>query len=373
MPDCTCRQRLLDAAAQLLVEADRLRRDRRTRSNADYTTARANAYGAAAGFLAHQEQRMTTDFLTTITPEIRRNHQGRPYVTLPDGKEVTYTRCTTFIKVLEDTYRLGLWEQRMVAKGLSLRPDYLLAVATIPFEDKDRLNELCDQAREAAKASAAATTGTAVHKLTEYHDRGIAIPPVPDVAMADLDAYRAATTGIEWLMIEQGIVHDDLKVHGTPDRIGREARQKPRVYDVKTGDIQYGIATIAMQMAVYARGIAYDHVTKTRTPLPEDIDLEWATIIHLPAGSAKCELIDVDIAAGWEGVQLAQQVHAWRKRHDFTRPHGALTFPDLFGLIDLCATPDDVRALWSDHQDSWTDQHTEAAKARITVLAATAA
>jgi hypothetical protein len=363
---------LLAAAEQLLVDADRLRHDRRTRTNADFVTRRALAYAAAAGYLNQLEQKMTAEVLTTVTPEIRRDPRyGRPYVQPPGGgKEVTYQRCTTFIKALEDTYNLTQWQKRMVAKGLSLRPDYLLAVATTELDDKDKLNELCEQAMEAAKATSARTTGSAVHTLTEYHDRGLEIPVVPDSALADLAAYKQTTAGIEWLHIEAGVVLDELKVHGTPDRIGRWPGERPRVFDVKTGDIEWGIATIAMQMAVYAHGVLYDHTTKTRLPLPDDLDLEQAVIIHLPAGQARCELVDVDIAAGWEGVQLATLVHAWRKRKNLAAPHAH--GPDLFGLIGLAGDPDSVRHLWALHQDQWTDQHTAAAKARIDSLTAVA-
>jgi hypothetical protein len=38
--------------------------------------------------------------------------------------------------------------------------------------------------------------------------------------------------------------------------------------------------------------------------------------MHLPVGKATCTLYEVDIAAGWEAVQLAVAVREWRKRND---------------------------------------------------------
>ena len=305
--------------------------------------------------------------LTTVTPDIDRDRYGRPMIVPPGGgKKVAYRRCTTFVGVLEDTYNLSRWQQRNVALGLADRPDLLLSVAA-HRDDKDKLNRICEDAAEAAKSSAAATTGTAVHALTEIVDRGLDLPVIPDGAAADLAAYRKATAGIEWLAIETGIVVDDLKVHGTPDRIGRLPDGRVVVLDLKTGSVDFGMGKIAQQLAMYSRGVFYDHVGARRTPMPDGLDQDVAVVIHLPAGSGRCELLEVDIAAGWEGVQIAAQVWAWRSRKGLSRP--LATGFDLLGLIDLAATPDDVRALWGAHKDAWTEAHTAAAKARIDSLA----
>lgn len=368
---CTCRQRLLDAAAALLVDADRARRDPRFERNAENITRRATGYAAAAGLLHRQEHPMT-DTLTTVTPEIERDRYGRPLIVPPGGgRKVPYRRCTTYVSVLEDTWNLSRWSQRMVALGLADRPDLLLGVAA-HRDDKDKLNRLCEDAQEAAKAHAAATTGTAVHALTEIVDRGLDLPVIPDGAAADLDAYRRATAGIEWLAIEQGVVVDDLKVHGTPDRIGRLPDGRVVVADLKTGDVEYGLKKIEAQLAMYAHGVAYDHTTGTRAPLPDGLDLDTAVVIHLPAGSGRCELLEVDIAAGWADVAVCTQVWAVRGRKAQARPL-TLAAPDLLGLIALAASRDDLVALRAAHLDAWTDAHTEAAKARINSLAAPAA
>src|SRR5215831_14489249 len=107
----------------------------------------------------------TTDTFDPIPPAIRRDRWLRPLVVPPGGgKPVPYTRCTTYVSALEDTYNLSRWQQRMVAIGLAERQDLLLAVAA-HRDDKAHLNELCEKALEAAKGSAPATTGTALHKL----------------------------------------------------------------------------------------------------------------------------------------------------------------------------------------------------------------
>jgi hypothetical protein len=95
-----------------------------------------------------------TDPFSTPPVEIARDHWGRPMVVPPGGGKATpYTRCTTFVGVLEDTYNLSRWQQRMVAIGLNDRPDLAIAVSA-HRDDKVRLSAICDEAMEAAKAHA---------------------------------------------------------------------------------------------------------------------------------------------------------------------------------------------------------------------------
>jgi hypothetical protein len=154
----------------------------------------------------------------------------------------------------------------MVALGLADRPDLLLAAAA-HRDDKNKLNDICDQAKEAAKASASATTGTALHALTEQHDRGQTLGVLPADAKADLDAYIAATEPFEHLGIEEFVVHDGFKIGGTFDRL---VRYNGEVYiaDLKTGSVDFGIGKIAMQLAVYAHSVRYDPATHLRSSLP---------------------------------------------------------------------------------------------------------
>jgi hypothetical protein len=316
----------------------------------------------------------TTDALDTGVP---RDRYQRPLVVPPGGgKPIPYTRCTTYVGVLEDTYNLGLWQQRMLATGLASRPDLLLAVASTDPGDKKALDRVCSDAREAAAANAAATTGTALHALTERIDRGQPLGAIPGAYQADLHAYERATAYLTWTHIEAFTVHDDLKIGGTPDRValidGRAV-----IADVKTGRIDYGAGKIAMQLAVYAHSLAYDHHTGERTPLGDHVDVERAIVIHLPAGEGRCDLVEVDITAGWQAVQLATQVRAWRARKDLTRtitPPASAVDPtplpefDLDDAIATAPTGDALRALWAANAHRWGDAHTALARARMAVL-----
>lgn len=152
-----------------------------------------------------------------------------------------YKRCTNWIDVIQNEYALKQWDRRLVAYGMSQRPDLVLAAAAckpphdkkvLTQEDKDALQQIADQAKEFAKGSAAATIGTSLHKLTERMDLGETLGFVPAPWPADLKAYQEATKDIEWIDIESFRVHDEYKVGGTADRIGwYEGRL--RIFDVK--------------------------------------------------------------------------------------------------------------------------------------------
>jgi hypothetical protein len=326
--------------------------------------------------------------LATPAAEIRRDRWGRPLVSpVGGGKAVAYTRCTTFVGSIEDTYNLSKWQQRMVALGLADRRDLQLAVAA-HREDAGRLNQICEDALEAAKGHAAATTGTALHAITETYDRGHKVGILPDDAKADLDAYVAATKDLKPIHIEQFMVQDPLKVGGTPDRISKYAVDGKRyVTDLKTGSIEHGYLKIAAQLAMYARSRPYD-VEKGERMEPHGADLERGIVIHLPAGSATCTLYWVDLLVGWEVVQLCRRVRDKRsvKFDALMSPVGGpngktwhtnttggpadrpANPPTLAQQVAACATPDAVRELWRAHASDWTDELTQLAKNHIETL-----
>lgn len=313
------------------------------------------------------EADMTEGTIPDPFAEVPRDRYMRPLI-IPagGGKPVAYTRCTTFVGVLEDTFNLSKWQQRMVALGLTKRPDLLLAVSA-HSDDKKRLDGICDEAREAAAASSAATTGTALHKLTERVDRGENVD-IPKVAKADVNAYLAALDGMDRLHIEALTVHDELKVAGTPDRV-LMVDGTPVIADLKTGSIDFGIGKIAMQLAMYSRSLRYE-LDGTRHSL--DVDQDRALVIHLPAGSGECKLVWVDIRAGWEAVQVAAEVRAWRARKNLATPYAPAQRTTSLSVARLILeAPDEatLRQIWADHRDVWSDDLTKRAAARKAELA----
>lgn len=287
------------------------------------------------------------DFVNT---EIPRDRWGRPMILPPGGrKRVAYRRCTTFVGCLDDTYGLMQWKSRQVALGMGQRKDLVLAAAAANPDDKKTLNEIAEKATEHAQASSAATTGTALHSLTERIDRGQELGYVPAEYQADLDAYRKATAAIEFSAIEAFRVHDEWQVAGTADRIGMW-RGRPTIFDIKTGSVDYP-AKMAMQLAMYARMVPYDIAADKRVADPERIDPNRGVIIHLPAGKGTCDLYEVDLSAGWGACIIAHQVWRWRATKDLvTRvdPDAPTPKPVTWeSLIANAGSLDRLREIWT--------------------------
>jgi hypothetical protein len=338
----------------------------------------------------------------TPNTDIPRDRYSRPLVTPPDGsKPIPYTRCTTYVSCLEDTYNLAKWQKRMVAVGLAARPDLLLRASSLgadpgPTDEaakkrwKKEMDATCDAASEAAASSASATVGTALHSLTERIDRGLDIGTIPDTYKPHLKAYEQATRNLQAVHIERFCVQDQLKVGGTPDRIVT-IDGLPGLYiaDVKTGAIDFGVGKMAMQLAVYAHSHLYNHQTGTRTPLA-DVNTDRGIIIALNAATGTCELKWIDIAKGWQAVELATQVRDWRAANNLMRPFDipAAQLPmdptpaqdqarDLTAeaqaaltvAIHKATSEDELIQLWTAAGTAWQPHHTEMVKARKAELA----
>jgi hypothetical protein len=279
--------------------------------------------------------------------ELQRDRFGRPMLMPPSGKgkRIPYRRTTTFVGCLDDQSGLMRWLENQVAFGMGQRSDLVLAAAATDPGDKKALRSIAEAAKEAAAASAAATRGTALHKLTERHDRGEILGVIPEEFRADIEAYKRATDGIEWLAIETFRVYDEWTVAGTADRIGM-INGRPVIADLKTGSIDYP-HKIAMQLAIYSRSTPYDIATDTRQPDAEPVCPTRGVIIHLPAGQGRCELVEVDIARGWGGCRIAKQVWDWRGTKGLTAPLAAVPTPPTWESLAADARGlDDLRLIW---------------------------
>lgn len=350
---------------------------------------------------------------TVELPDVPRDRWGRPLVIPPaGGRPVPYTRATTMAGASEDTYNLGRWQQRMTAVGLAQRPDLLLKVSSLGPEPPKvvrtgevewtdnpgyrpwvaAMDETCEAATEAAKATVKRTVGTALHKITERMDSDQEVGTVPMEYLPSLAAYAEATAGWEWLEIERFTVQDDLQVGGTPDRIARvPGHDRPVIADLKTGGVEYGTGKMAIQLALYAHSLLYD-LDGTRRPMPDGLDTDVGLIIALDATRATCRILRLDIALGWSGALLARQIRAWRAHKEFTEPwvpgqapvpakprplwdHQAQLSPEanllLLAALGRAASVEELTEIWQSVRPSaWGDHHTRAAANRKAQLLA---
>lgn len=332
--------------------------------------------------------------MTIVTPDrdFTRDTWKRPLIIPPGGgKAVPYRRCTSYVDVIADKYRLQQWDKRQVAIGLAQRDDLRLQVLA-HLDNRDELDRACSSAKEYALASAAATKGTAFHSLTDIVDRGLELPAgLPGNIARTLEAFREATRALTVVAIEPKTCLDTYKVAGTPDRV-YEYEGTRYIGDTKTGTIRFGTLKIAAQLAVYARSSLYDVATGQRSHheasaargIIMDVDLEAETV----------DLVWVDLEAGREAVKVAKQVWDQRSLDKFaklTSPFGAtdrfslrlekrdaekaaeadaVKHDRLERMIRTCDDADAVRALWADHETDWTDDLTEVARKHIASLPA---
>ena len=83
-----------------------------------------------------------------------------------------HVRVTNYIKGLTDDFGLVQWQKRMVALGLTKRPDLIEKIQCMPDISSTELDILCADAKRAAGGDDAAALGTHLHSQTEHADQG---------------------------------------------------------------------------------------------------------------------------------------------------------------------------------------------------------
>lgn len=265
--------------------------------------------------------------------EAKRDQWGRYLVTPAKGggKPRGYTRVTTVAKTLDDGGGLMPWKATATVVGALRRPGLmarwqaLLATNPDPWYDggKDDCKRLVEECTTAGGSTDRADIGTALHQMTEEVDAGRLDPAslLPGMR-ADIEAYRAtmdrAGVLIDPRYIEALVILDEYEVAGTADRLRCKLPDgRIVVGDVKTGtDLKYSAQSIAVQLAAYAHANAvYDQESEARAEMPK-LDQDVALVIHLPAGEARCELLLIDIAAGWQAFERSMWARGWRKERN---------------------------------------------------------
>lgn len=332
-----------------------------------------------------------------------------------------YTRASGFAKVVEDTYNLERWTQRLIAYGMGHRPDLVLRAAAVQvWEDRDdkvrhdavraELGDIVARALEEAKGDRAATRGTAFHLLSEQADAGRDLSHLASDIAHGLAIWRHFMSIFRIVSTETFIVHDRWRVGGSFDRLvellvrvtirdgdGKVlAVLKPGtrlIVDLKTGRTSdYFGPAYGGQLATYAGGVPYVHVDDEaaaggddgRRAWPDDIapSQEWAVIPHVPVDRpGEAQLVWVDLSVGRRWGDLAAGVRADRGLPAFypaevdglgpppTGPAPAPTADEQFVaamLERIGAAPDEAAlgALYDQHAADWRPEFTAAAIVR---------
>ena len=265
-----------------------------------------------------------TEQMETVGEGPKRDRWGR-YLVVPEGggKAVAMTRATTISGLLDSRHAIEKWQQRHVAVGLASRPDLLAQVQSTTIEDKQTLNSVCQKALDASGADAAATMGTALHRVVEKVNLDPAAE-VPEAFAERIAEYRRVMDehGVTVCLdaVEQIHILAELGIAGMADCHVMVGGRR-YIFDLKTGSsIDYGAGGYAVQLSTYAASeTLYDPHTETHRPMPE-VDQERAIICHLPAKGGPATLKWLDITAGREALDHAVFAHRWRNRKDLLTP-----------------------------------------------------
>lgn len=266
-----------------------------------------------------------TDTMETVGEGPKRDRFGR-YLIVPEGggKAVAMTRATTISGLLDSRHAIEKWQQRHVAVGLASRPDLLAQVQSTTIEDKQTLNSVCQKALDASGADAAASMGTALHRVVEK----VNLDPdaeVPEAFAERIAEYRRvmAAHGVTVCTdaVEQIHVLAELGIAGMADAHVMVGGRR-YVFDLKTGSsVDYGAGGYSVQLAIYANATSiYDPHAEAHRPMPDDLDRDRAIICHLPAKGGEATLKWLDISAGREALDHAVFAHRWRSRKDLLVP-----------------------------------------------------
>ena len=250
--------------------------------------------------------------------------KGKGYV------EKLYSRCTSFVSVLDDTTQLQAWKLRITLTGLGVDHALLAELDRTDPDDKDALNSIAERAFEVGDGHAKAQKGTDLHTLTEYVDKGWPLPasltdyetgqerPVTLQDRADLAAWQRVVEDCGFIFngSECFVVQDEYQIGGTYDRRADPREpvcpcELPVILDLKTGRIDYGAGKIAQQLAVYAHSKDYDPVTGERSD--QDVCTHIGIVVHLPQGTGEATVHVVDLEAGWAAVELSSRVREHRR------------------------------------------------------------
>lgn len=279
------------------------------------------------------------------------------------GKEVLYTRCTTFVGALEDRQNLETWKIRTALLGVAA--DYRARAALLldhrvddgsllgrllaaSLDDIETLSGIAHEAFEAGDGFEKAQKGTDKHFIMECVDLGDPLPEGATLAdRVDAAAWLGLqeTYGIEHLDVEVFVVCDELKIGGTYDRRSTlrdpafwcEAcgdgpeKVTPKIVDLKSGRVDYGGGKMRQQLALYANSRNYDPVTGKRAD--QDVCTHLGFIFHLAADTGVVTPLACDLVAGWSDVQLS----AAARRHRSETRRGALS--EVVGMFSIVPAP----------------------------------
>lgn len=260
-----------------------------------------------------------------------RDQYDRPALWRADGKgRAPYLRASKLGDPFDKRDLLEDWGKRKVAEGVACN-EHLVVAVRAHRRNRDKMNALCEEALQLAKAKERAEQGTAEHHF--FDDIDLNRPTDrPRFLDDDAEAYTTLTRPrLEHLHVEQFVACDTwcgalpVFVGGRPDRCSRLLQDIPFppklrdeaqmdympageavIVDNKTGVwIQYSQIGWGLQLGTYAHGDPYDLESDERFEWIQRPRTDWALICHTPYGGGESRLHWLNIGKAWSYLVIA--------------------------------------------------------------------
>jgi hypothetical protein len=259
-------------------------------------------------------------------------------------------------KITADDFALEQWEKRMVAVGMTVRPDLAERVA-VDLTNREAIQAVCDDAKEAAKANNAANRGSQRHRVLELTLLGQTDEFVTEQQRQDgrildrtLDRYS-----LEPMLdrVEQFVVWPQIPICGRYDCILKYGGT-PAMFDLKSGRsaVDYPHSTVT-QLALYAYAPKTSKTITRKgdswmcedwTTMPDGMDLDVGYVILVGDDDEVGTLYALDLKHGYRAATAAMEIVAWRREHNYGRNLAQPVVPATEALAEAEAAPEVVDA-----------------------------
>lgn len=337
--------------------------------------------------------------LPPMLPRPQSKYDGMGRYKLPSpttGRPTAYTRMTTAVKVLEDTFNLGRWSRRETARRVyeaALGDRELDAQArrallkAFDSDDNTTINKTLDVLDNENGGKDAAELGTAVHDWLGAVDAGVLSPAeVPDQFQPYLVAYREILTRFGLIPLPEYVERTVLNtkgietIAGTMDRVYLVASTGDKVTgDLKTSkSLEWSHLSFGGQVAGYRDAdLMLSLDGKSWVPMVETAE-DWAVIMHVPSDQPeKAQAVTVDLEQGRKAYADSLAVRAFRadakKTMFYTK---AIPVPTDEGLARAAAwqaltnvsDPAQLGQVWEQYKAVWIDDLTSFGNTRSEYL-----
>jgi hypothetical protein len=239
-----------------------------------------------------------------------------------------WMRVTNMVGAYSDMRTLALWQQRIQLLGLRARHDLYEELCAMRIEQLDprtlkrELEQLSQQAQNAAKADVGSRRGSARHAMVaHWHEAGEVIG-TPDMR-AQLTEYEQVLNA-HWLypvtgLQERVIIVEALNCAGRLDNIVHSGETGSKhIADLKTQRRFWTVLEVRAQLATYAHADAmWDEERQCYVDMPL-VDRELGFAVHMPQEPDEndrprpVQVLNIDLVKGWRTALRAAEVVADR-------------------------------------------------------------